>query len=213
MCAGHHGLMRATRVALAVLVVLAAVAGPVAAQPLQTAPLVEPKAKPKSAAKARALSIGVPLTILLAAYAVSATDQNTAQHVGVPMALGAVIFGPATGLWYAGHRGGKGMAVRTIAGGAIGLGALGMSSGPDGCGSGTCTGGGSQLAENAGTLLFGAGLVTLAVSWLYDVQAVGGVVERRNASSASAAGFALTPAVLPAPGGAPVPGAMLSGAF
>lgn len=126
------------------------------------------------------------LILVTLALAGTAYAQPTALLVG-----GAVV-GPSTGLWYAGHGGGKGMLIRT--GTAVGIVVLASEVHSD---------------SHALTALIGATLAVYLTSVVYDIHAAGRVARKWNADR----GLTLAPAVIPATGGGKAPGAVLSMRF
>jgi hypothetical protein len=201
------------RVACSIVITVAALASRVDAQPALTAPLAAPstgETELRDPSRARLLSISIPVLTMAASLAVMTGGDDEAAAVGLPLFLAGAIVGPSTGLWYAGHQGGKGMLARGGAGLLVMAGISSAISGNthDGCSSEECERR-DDRAEQAAVVFISAGAVAFLASWIYDVRAAGRIVERNN----RAINATLVPTVMPTAVGGQAPGAMLSGTF
>lgn len=205
------------RFACLILVTLA-LAGTARAQPgLATA--VGPQ--PKNPAKARALSIAVPLASMAVGALVIAGHPDDGPGLNAPIGAaliaGGTLVGPSVGLWYAGHPGGKGILLRSaalvLATGAF---VIGSDMRPGDCMPFSMTPAECDEQERsyrndqrmiAGMLVTGAAVYV--ASAVYDIHASGRVARRWNEDR----GLTLAPTVMAAAGGGKAPGAVMSMRF
>jgi hypothetical protein len=117
------------------------------------------------------MSLAIPLLTMGASLAVMGPRDDGASGIGLPLFLAGAVMGPSTGIWYAGHQGGKGMLARSAALGLIGLGIashVGSSHHGD---SNT-----SDRGKDAAVVFVTGGIVGWTASWIYDIREAGRIV-------------------------------------
>lgn len=203
----RHGTIREMRVPCAILVSLGVLAARGDAQPSMTAPSTPPptgEVELRDPSRARVMSLAIPLLTMGASLAVMNGNEETATGIGLPLFLAGAVMGPSTGIWYAGHQGGKGMLARSAALGVIGMGIaahIGSTQHGDSYP--------NSRSEEVAAVLIAGGIVGWTASWIYDVREAGRIVERGN----RARNALVVPAVISSASGGRMPGAMLTGTF
>lgn len=171
------------------LVLVSSLVAEASAGPPQAAP------RRRSPSKARNVSLGVTLVPVVGGATMIAVQRSEGVEGGAALIMFGSIFGPATGLWYAGNRGGYGLLARTVTAMtlAFGLISYGISEADH-----------YPPGERYGLTLAAAGGAGLLASMIYDIREAGIVAEERNRE------LRISPTLVPGPGGSLAPGAALS---
>lgn len=154
---------------------------------------------------AMALTLLVPAATIIWGR-VMMTDDDLEPLGWIVIAYGTVI-GPSTGVWYAGHGGGKGIGLRTLLGIVALIGGIKAFDDRECFGSPECQ---REIDGDRrdGLIIFGAASAAWVTSVLYDARAAGRATGRWNERR----GLGIVPSILPTPTGR-APGLTLTMTF